>query len=59
MTDAEWVNLYWTNWVLLWTYSGTQHGRQDLLAAKAHIELVTGWAWTAPYRLDNPPKITL
>ena len=59
MTDEEWVALLWPLWLHEWWTAGTQDHRRELLAAKARIEVATGWCWSPPYSLDNPPRIAL
>lgn len=58
MSDEDWVRLCWSLWIQDWLYS-TQQDRAELLAAKARVEAATGWMWSPPYRLDNPPRLTL
>lgn len=59
MTDEEWVALYWPVWLDDWFKSGSQDHRRELLNAKARIEAATGWQWSPPFTLDNPPRIAL
>jgi hypothetical protein len=58
MTEEEWVHAFWLLWIRDWPYS-TQQDRAELLDVKARIETVTGWAWSPPFTLDNPPRIAL
>jgi hypothetical protein len=54
MNDEEWVRLVWLLWIRDWPYS-TQQDRAELLATKDRVEQLSGWRWSAPYQLDNPP----
>ena len=58
MTE-DFVVIVWRLWIEDWWVSGTQDHRRELLEAKTRIESVTGWAWTPPYSLDNPPRLAL
>lgn len=58
MTE-EFVVIVWGLWVDDWLCAGSQDRRRELLEWKARIEAVTGWAWSPPYRYDNPPRLAL
>lgn len=59
MTNEEVAVACWRFFLFAWPYAGTQHDRAELLAQKDAIEMVTGWAWCPPFRLDNPPRLAL
>jgi hypothetical protein len=58
VTEEERLLLEWHLWLDAWIFA-TPVRRTELLQMKARIEAATGWAWTPPYSLDNPPRLTL